>query len=89
MANVTAKLLIYLKVDDAVGATCVHGFGGFWGMMVVGLFGKKDNLEGFLMHSGLFHGGGFYLLGVQLLACTCFIIWSAVVTFILIKVKIP
>ena len=25
LANVTAKLLIYLKVDDAVGATCVHG----------------------------------------------------------------
>ena len=25
LANITAPLLIYLKVDDAVGATCVHG----------------------------------------------------------------
>ena len=25
LANITANLLIYLKVDDAVGATCVHG----------------------------------------------------------------
>ena len=25
LANITAKLLIYLKIDDAVGATCVHG----------------------------------------------------------------
>ena len=33
LANITAKLLIYLKIDDAVGATCVHGFGGFWGMV--------------------------------------------------------
>jgi Amt family ammonium transporter len=32
LANITAKYLIYLKIDDAVGATCVHGFGGFWGM---------------------------------------------------------
>jgi ammonia channel protein AmtB len=25
VANVTADLLVYIKVDDAVGATCVHG----------------------------------------------------------------
>ncbi len=25
LANVTAPLLIWMKVDDAVGATCVHG----------------------------------------------------------------
>jgi len=25
LANITANFLIYLKVDDAVGATCVHG----------------------------------------------------------------
>lgn len=85
LANATAKLLLYLKVDDAVGATCVHGFGGLWGMIVVGLFGKKDNLEGFLLYDGLFHGGGFYLLGIQLLACLCFIVWSSIVTVLLIS----
>ena len=84
LANITAKLLIYLKVDDAVGATCVHGFGGLWGMIVVGLFGQKDELEGFSHYDGLFHGGGFYLLGVQLLASLCCMVWASILTFILI-----
>ena len=69
IANISAKLLIYLQVDDAVGnnlqtfdffnnswfqtnrfsalgATCVHGFGGAWGMIAVGLFARDDPLEG-------------------------------------------
>ena len=25
LANITANLLVYIRVDDAVGATCVHG----------------------------------------------------------------
>ena len=25
VANISAPLLLWLKVDDAVGATCVHG----------------------------------------------------------------
>ena len=62
------------------------GFGGLWGMLAVGLFAEKDLLEGFSSYAGLFHGGGFYLLGVQLLASICCIAWSSIVTFILIKV---
>ena len=62
------------------------GFGGFWGMIAVGLFAEKDQLEGFSAHAGLFHGGGFYLLGVQFLACICFIVWSGTSTFLIIKV---
>jgi ammonium transporter len=46
LANITAPLLNWLKVDDAVGATCVHGFGGYWGMVAVGLFAKEDKLAG-------------------------------------------
>ena len=44
------------KVDDAVGATCVHGFGGAWGMIAVGIFAAKDELEGFSKHNGILHG---------------------------------
>ena len=36
---------------------------------------------------GLFKGGGFYLLGVQLLACVCIMVWSGSVTFILLVVS--
>ena len=64
----------------------ITGFGGFWGMIAVGLFAEKDQLEGFSAHAGLFHGGGFYLLGVQFLACICFIVWSGTSTFLIIKV---
>ena len=56
-------------------------------MMVVGIFGKKDELEGFLQYDGLLHGGGFYLLGVQILACVCFMIWAGTITFTLIYVS--
>ena len=55
-------------------------------MLAVGLFAGKDHLEGFSSYSGLFHGGGFYLLGVQLLASICCIVWSGSVTFLIIKV---
>ena len=41
LANITDPLLVYLKVDDAVGATCVHGFGGLWGVIAVGLFAGR------------------------------------------------
>ena len=55
-------------------------------MVAVGFFAGKDHLEGFSSYSGLFHGGGFYLLGVQLLASICCIVWSGSVTFLIIKV---
>ena len=56
-------------------------------MIAVGLFAEKDQLEGFSAHAGLLHGGGFYLLGVQFLACVCFILWSGTSTFLIIKVE--
>ena len=84
LANITDPLLVYLKVDDAVGATCVHGFGGAWGMIAVGLFAAKDELENYCQYNGLFHGGGGYLLGVQLLATVSFITWAMLSTFILL-----
>ena len=41
------KVAVYqrhVQVDDAVGATCVHGFGGMWGMIAIGLFAQKDEM---------------------------------------------
>ena len=35
---------VQVQVDDAVGATCVHGFGGMWGMIAIGLFAQKDEM---------------------------------------------
>ena len=38
------EVLNCIQVDDAVGATCVHGFGGAWGMIAVGLFARVQFL---------------------------------------------
>ena len=44
LAIITDPLLMYLKVDDAVGATCVHGFAGAWGIISVGIFAAKGKI---------------------------------------------
>ncbi|XP_069136680.1 putative ammonium transporter 3 [Argopecten irradians] len=84
---VTTKVMDKLKIDDPVGATGVHGTGGVWGMMAVGLFAENDSLENTTRGlSGVFHGGGFYLLGIQLLSVVCLIVWSALTSFLLLMI---
>ncbi|CAB4061274.1 amt [Lepeophtheirus salmonis] len=48
LAIATDPLLILLKIDDAVGATSVHGFCGAWGVIAVGIFGKRDIIGTYL-----------------------------------------
>lgn len=64
-----------LKIDDPVGAVSVHGGCGVLGTLLVGLFanyapGTADAV------TGLFYGGGFSLLGVQLLGIAAVAIWA-------------
>lgn len=68
-----------LKIDDPVGAVSVHGVCGAWGTLACGLF----NLDG-----GLFYGGGFTQLGVQLVGVATFFVWAfgmGLITFSLVK----
>lgn len=65
------------KVDDPVGAVAVHGFNGAWGAVAVGLFDYKD---------GLFYGGGFHQLGIQLLGVVVIGIYAAIVMAIVFTV---
>uniref|UniRef100_A0A1I8GAW9 Ammonium transporter n=2 Tax=Macrostomum lignano TaxID=282301 RepID=A0A1I8GAW9_9PLAT len=79
----SAILMDKIHLDDPVGAVAVHGFAGVWGMLACGIFVDVDPLQNMNNgQKGLFHGGGFYLLGVQLLACVCLGAWSAGVTFV-------
>ena len=87
LAIITDYFLIFLRVDDAVGATCVHGFAGAWGMISVGIFAAKDNSEIYCKHNGLLHGGGGYLLGVQLLSVISMTIWAMIATFLILGVR--
>ena len=57
---------------------------GLWSMLAVGLFGHQDHIEGYSLYSGLLHGGGFHLMGVQLLASVCCIAWAILSTALLI-----
>ena len=75
-----------VHVDDPVGAVAVHCLNGIWGTIAVGLFATTNAPESTL--KGLFYGGGFSLLGSQLLGLLCIAAWTAVlitITFLIIK----
>ena len=55
-----------IGIDDPVGATSVHLGCGMFGTICVGLF-SKQGVTTLSSRDGLFYGGGFGLLGTQLL----------------------
>ncbi len=55
-----------LHIDDPVGATSVHLGCGVFGTLCVGLF-AKEGVTSLSTVNGLFYGGGFKLIGVELL----------------------
>lgn len=68
-----------LRVDDPVGAIAVHGLNGAVGTILVGVFATDG---------GLLHGGGFRLLGVQVVGVLSVAVWVGVVmsvVFFIIK----
>jgi ammonium transporter, Amt family len=84
-----------LHVDDPVGATSVHLVNGVFGTLAVGLFGVKG-LSAFPV-DGLFYGGGFGQLWIQLkgvLAVAAFtlpvslLVWYAIKKTMGVRVKV-
>ena len=76
-----------LHIDDPVGAVAVHCLNGIWGTIAVGLF-ATTSAPGNDSLVGLFYGGGFGLLGIQLLGFLAVAAWTAVtitITFFVIK----
>lgn len=90
-----------LHIDDPVGAVAVHCLNGIWGTIAVGLF-ATDTAPAFsrgygdgstfganqIAGKGLFYGGGFKQLGLQLLgvvAIAAFTAATITLTFFLIK----
>jgi Amt family ammonium transporter len=76
-----------LRIDDPVGAVAVHCLNGIWGTIAVGLF-ATTSAPGNDEYVGLFYGGGFDLLGIQLLGFVTVAAWTAVtitITFLVIK----
>ena len=83
-----------LHIDDPVGAVAVHMMNGIWGTLSVGLF-ATDSAPGYAIANasgqklvGLFYGGGFELMGLQLIGFASVAAWTAVtitVVFLIIK----
>ncbi len=83
-----------LHIDDPVGAVAVHCVNGIWGTLAVGLF-ATNTAPGYSIANaageeivGLFYGGGFELLGLQLLGFISVAAWTVVtisLTFLIIK----
>ena len=79
-----------LRVDDPVGAVAVHCLNGIWGTLAVGLF-ATTSAPGNDSLVGLFYGGGFGLLGIQIVGVASVVAWTAVtitITFVIIKATI-
>ncbi len=84
-----------VKIDDPVGVLPVHLVNGVFGTLAVGLF-AEDGIAGVATGNGLFFGGGFALLGSQLigiLATAAFVFPASLLAWILIKktigVRVP
>ena len=78
-----------LRIDDPVGAVAVHFMNGLWGTLATGLFATKTAPGSEL--NGLFYGGGFALLKIQIIGIVCVCAWTAVtisLTFAIIKATI-
>ena len=68
-----------LKIDDPVGAIGVHCFCGAIGTILTGLLSTTN---------GLFYGGGFKFLGIQIIGVVSVFIWVLItmtIVFLLIK----
>ena len=74
-----------LHIDDPVGAVAVHMMNGIWGTIAVGLF-ATTTAPGNDEMTGLFYGGGFHLLGIQLLGFVSVAAWAAIGMFIVFTI---
>jgi ammonium transporter, Amt family len=81
--NYLSRTAPFRNVDDTLGVVYTHGFAGVVGGLLVGVFANV------LMggeHEGLISGGGLELLKWQALTALWVIVFSAVMTFILLKI---
>ncbi|MDL5155962.1 ammonium transporter [Actinomycetospora termitidis] len=93
IAGAVCALCVSLKFrlgfDDSLDVVAVHLVGGLIGTILIGFFGTTSLNEA--SADGLFYGGGFGQLGIQVVAALAVLVYSFVVTAIIalvIKVTI-
>lgn len=70
------ELLEKKRIDDPVGAIAVHGIGGVFGTLAVGLFSIEN---------GLLYGGGVTLLSIQVIGIVAVMAWVLSVGYFTFK----
>ncbi len=78
---VVVDIIEWFEIDDPVGAFAVHGSCGMMGTIAVGLFGHPALTMN--KKAGLFLGGGFDLLGVQLGGVAAIVMFTVIFSFVM------
>ena len=71
--------------DDALDVVGVHLVGGLVGSLLLGLFADRA-FNPAVVHQGVFVDGSWELMGDQLVAVGATLVWSGVLTFVILKV---
>ena len=77
-----------IGIDDPVGAVSVHGIGGVWGLLSIGLFadGTYGNYSLAKPYAtGLFYGGGWGQFIAQAISCVVVFVWAFGIGYIVFK----
>jgi Amt family ammonium transporter len=82
--NYLSRVRPFRNVDDTLGVVYTHGFAGVAGGLLVGIFANSAMAETTL--AGTISGGGLHLLGWQALTALWVIVFSAIMTFVLLKI---
>ena len=81
--NYLSRTAPFRNVDDTLGVVYTHGFAGVAGGLLVGIFA---NVAMGGEHEGLISGGGLELLKWQALTALWIIVFSAIMTYVLLKI---
>lgn len=73
-----------LRIDDPIYALSVHGAAGVWGTLSTGFFATPELAT--VGQPGLFYGGGFTQLGVQLMGVAVSAIYAFAVSFVILLI---
>ncbi|KMK78192.1 ammonium transporter [Alkalihalobacillus pseudalcaliphilus] len=80
------KALDRAKIDDPIFAISVHGIAGIWGTISTGFFATPTLAAMNGGEAGLFYGGGFGQLGVQILSVVVCGLFAFVASYILLTI---
>ena len=94
--NYLSRTALFRRVDDTLGVVYTHGFAGLAGGLLVGIFADPNMALGYKTggpHGGLISTftatgaihGNWTLLKWQFFAALFVIVWTSVITFVLLK----